>query len=130
MIPSMAEIYRDYLSDLFGVEVFSAKPATRPPRCIVLQQIPGGAHPKPRYFANRRFLVHYWDASDGQKGDAVIDFGEQLRQAFLESRVLIRGVHRVTIPGEPGRYDYPGESSPRGQMTVEVTVKSTTRVSS
>jgi len=136
MIPNVAPIFRQYISDTVGVSVFSLKPGTRPPKCVVMQLIPAGAHitggvsgEKSREFGWRRFLIHCWDSSDntGRDGDAAIDLAEQVRQAMVNSIMAGFGVHKVRIPGEPGQYYDPNEASPRVQLMVDVLMKNVVR---
>lgn len=127
MIVNFGPAIRGYLENALQVKVFPQKPATRPPKCIVVQQIPGPSNAKPLHLAWRRYLVHYWDASD-VSGDAVGELGEEIRLAVLNLRYANLGVHRIGIMGEPGIYNDPKESTPRGQLTVDVLLKSRPRL--
>lgn len=126
MITNVGPVFRQYVSNTVGVQVFPQKPATRPPKCVVMKMIPAGSVDKPRIFGWRRFLIHCWDSSD-ITGDAAVDLGEQIRQAMVDSIYAGLGVHRVTVPGEPGQYNDPTEATPRVQLMVDVLMKTVDR---
>lgn len=137
MIPNVGPIFREYIANTLDIPVFPVKPATRPPKCVVMQLIPAGAHvaasgssgEKAREFAWRRFLIHCWDSTDntGYSGDAAVELGERVRQAMVNSIKAGLGVHLVRVPGEPGQYNDPTEATPRVQLMVDVLMKSVVR---
>lgn len=127
MIQNSGPVIRAYLADTLQVRVFPQKPATRPPKCVVVQPIPGPSTAKPLHLAWRRFLIHCWDASD-TSGDAAAQLGEEIRLAMLNLRYASLGVHRIAVVGEPGIYNDPKESTPRVQLTVDVLMKNKPRL--
>lgn len=126
MIAYAATIYRNHLSSELDVAVFSQKPATRPPKCIVLTTVPAGPTAKPMHFAWRRLVIQCWDRSD-TTGDAAGEFAEKIRQVMVDSMKAGLGIHKVVIVGEPGRFDNPDEATPRFQLTVDVLMRANFR---
>lgn len=127
MIPYAAKIYSDYLEGTRGIQVFRSKPATRPPKCIVLTTIPAGPTAKPMHLAWRRLVIQCWDRADAS-GDAAGQLAEEIRQDMVDSmKAGLLGVHKVVIVGEPGRFDDPNEATPRFQLTVDVLMRANFR---